>query len=232
MKQGPFEHLRCTVSAGVGGHGFLREHHQSGMKIHPSPIRQPEALIPVAPLQGLPGLRVAGVAQEDGGDIGIHVVGAGLDAGHALFVCQKLALLINLLRQVRNAEQIHIFKAVGLPQLCFLGQHIFGVMDIKVHLRRQRKLLFPASGDVKAAAVHVAQPGNRIVSCHDPAPFSSDLPLTGSKRPVLALLQFSTKKRNPKKVGFFRSEHGFCEIVRRKITFHTIYLCFSSCKMA
>ena len=26
MKQGPFEHLRCTVSAGVGGHGFLRHH--------------------------------------------------------------------------------------------------------------------------------------------------------------------------------------------------------------
>ena len=119
MKQGPFEHLRCTVSAGVGGHGFLREHHQSGMKIHPSPIGQPEALVPAAPLQGLPCLRVAGVAQEDGGDIGVHMVGTGPDAGPALLVGQALALLVDLPGQVRNGEQIHILEAVGLPQLGF-----------------------------------------------------------------------------------------------------------------
>ena len=94
------------------------------------------------------------------------MVRAGLDAGHALLVGQLLAPFIDLLRQVRHAEQVHIFKAVGLPQLRFLGEDVLGVVDEKVHGGHQGLPCLLVPRHVKAARVHIAQLVNGLLPRH------------------------------------------------------------------
>lgn len=106
MKQAPVKDLRCTVSAAVGADRFLRQHRQRGVEIHPAPIGHLEALVQLALLQRLFRVLVAAVAYEQGCDVGVHVVGAGLDAGHALVIGQLFALVIDLFRQVGHIETV------------------------------------------------------------------------------------------------------------------------------
>ena len=88
---------------------------QARVEVHPPPVRKTIALVIAAALQGLPGRWVAGVAEEKRGDIGVHVVGAGLHPGHAPFIGQLLAGFVDLMGQVGDREYVNIFMTVGLP---------------------------------------------------------------------------------------------------------------------
>ena len=156
MKQALVKDLRCTVSAAVGADLFFGQHHHRSVKIHPTPIGHAKALIEPAAFQRLSRILIAAVAYEQGRDVGIHVCGAGIDAGHPLFISQLFTLLINFTGQVGHAEQIHILKAVGLPKLCFFGQHIFGRIGIKIHLRCQRLFMCFTQPHIKITLIKCA----------------------------------------------------------------------------
>ena len=94
---------------------------------------------------------------------------AGLNAGHALLIGQLLTLLVDLLRQERHAEQIHILEAVGLPQLCLLGENVFGVVHVEVHGGHQGRAVLLVAGHIEAARVYVAQPVDGFLSRHTAA---------------------------------------------------------------
>ena len=166
MKQALLKDLRCTVSAGVAADLFLRQLRQGGMKIHPAPIGHAETLIELAALQRLFGVLVAAVAQEQGRNVGVHVIGAGVDAGHALLVGLLFTCLINFLGQMGHAEQIDVFKAIGLPELGLLGQHIFGGFCIKIHLCGQRLLMLLTAPYVEIILIDLTQALNGIFSRH------------------------------------------------------------------
>ena len=186
MKQASVENLCCTVSAAVGADRFFRQHRQSGMKIHPAPIGHAEAFIKLAALQRFPCLLVAAVADEQGRDVGVHVIGAGLDTGHAFVIGQFFTGVVDLLRQVGHAEQIDILKAVGFPELGFFRQHIFGAVCIKIHLGGQRQLVLTTEPHIKSALIDFAQALYGIFSCHL---FHRPFPVCG-KRAAAVLSRF------------------------------------------
>ena len=136
------------------------------MEIHPAPIGHFEALVQLALLQRLFRVLVAAVAYEQGCDVGVHVVGAGLDASHALVIGQLFALVIDLFRQVGHIEQVHILKAVGFPKLGFFRQHVFRGFRIKIHLRRQRLPVLLAQPHVKFTAVNITQTVHSFFTRH------------------------------------------------------------------
>ena len=116
MKQASFENLCCTMAAGVGADLFLRQHHQPGVEIHPAPIGHLEALVQPALFQRLTGILVAAVADEQRRNIGVHVLGVGGDARHALLVGQLFALLVDLLRQMGNVETVVLLSKLNTKQ--------------------------------------------------------------------------------------------------------------------
>lgn len=116
MKQASFENLCCTMAAGVGADLFLRQHHQPGVEIHPAPVGHFEALVQPALFQRLTGILVAAVADEQRRNIGVHVLGVGGDARHALLVGQLFALLVDLLRQMGNVETVVLLSKLNTKQ--------------------------------------------------------------------------------------------------------------------
>ena len=106
------------------------------------------------------------------------MVGAGIDAGHALLIGLLFTCLIDLAGQMGDAEQVNIFKAVSFPELCFFGQHIFGGFCIKIHLRRQRLLVLFTHANVKIAAVDIAQTLYCFFPCHGSTVLSLNTAIT------------------------------------------------------
>lgn len=155
MKQALIQNLCCTVSAAVGAYRVFRQHRQSGMKIHPAPIGQAEALVELTALQRFPRLIITAVTHEQRGDVGVHMGGAGLNTGHALLVGQLFAGIIDRLGEMGDAEQIHILEAFGLPELCLFGEDVLFRRGIEVHGSSQRLLLLLATGDIKLALIMV-----------------------------------------------------------------------------
>ena len=92
--------------------------------------------------------------------------GVWLDAGHTLFVGQLFAPFIYLLRQMGNIEEVHIFKAVGLPELGLFGEHVLLGGGVKIHRGGQGVLVLFAAGHIIAAGVHIAQTVDGFLSGH------------------------------------------------------------------
>jgi hypothetical protein len=137
------------------------------VEIHPAPIGHLEALVQPALFQRLTGILVAAVADEQRRNIGVHVLGVGGDARHALLVGQLFALLVDLLRQMGNVEQVHILKAVGLPELGLFGEHVLFCGGVEVHGGGEEMFVLVAAGHIVAAGIHVAQTIDSLLSGHN-----------------------------------------------------------------
>ena len=98
--------------------------------------------------------------------VGVHMGGAGLNAGHALFVGQLFAGVVDLLGQMGNAEQVHILKALGLPELCLFGEDELLRRGVEIHGDRQRLAILLATVDVKLALINGTEPVNGFLACH------------------------------------------------------------------
>ncbi len=59
------------------------------------------------------------------------MTGLRLDVLHALFMSIVPALEIDILRQMRDGENINVFVAVIFPKLCSLHENIFFGVNVK-----------------------------------------------------------------------------------------------------
>ena len=83
-----------------------------------------------APLDLFHGLLSIGVAEEQGNDVAAHVILVRVDVLHTPFVGQLDALVNDLLRQMRDGEEVDVLIVVRRPQLRLFGQDVLGASSL------------------------------------------------------------------------------------------------------